>query len=130
MHPDRGCLPDRSRSTLQHGARQMDGSVAEYVQPPGHGEPAHDPGVPKVVDGGDDDVRQRGHVERPLQHLGEAVPRRAAVRERHLAGAVAQGRVQHAGDQPPLRQGRRPADATVLPRRLERRPIAHGAVHN
>ncbi|AQK99725.1 SKU5 similar 13, partial [Zea mays] len=61
---------------------------------------------------------------------GSPRTRSAAVRERHLAGAVAQGRVQHAGDQPPLRQGRRPADATVLPRRLERRPIAHGAVHN
>jgi len=74
---------------VQHGAGQMDASVSEYVQPPGYGEPAHDPGVPEVVDGGDDDVRQRGHVEYPVQHLGEELPRRAAVRERHLAGAVA-----------------------------------------
>ena len=98
----------------------MDASVSEYVQPPGYGEPAHDPGVPEVVDGGDDDVRQRGHVERPVQHLGAVLPRGAVLHQRHLAGAITARRVQHARQRPPLRQGRGAAAAAVLrPRALK-----------
>uniref|UniRef100_A0A0E0FUW8 Uncharacterized protein n=1 Tax=Oryza nivara TaxID=4536 RepID=A0A0E0FUW8_ORYNI len=102
----------------RHGAGDMDAGVQEDVQPAGHGEPAHDPGVPEVVDGGDADVRQRGDVEHQVQHVGEVLPRGAVVRQRGIAGEVAPGRVQHAGDSPPLRQGRRPADAAVLPPRI------------
>lgn len=99
----------------QDGAGEVVGGGEEDVQPAGRGEPALGPGVPEVVDGDHADVRQRRDVEREVQHLGEALPRRAALHQRRLAGEVAPGRVQHAGERPPLRQGRRPAAAAVLP---------------
>ncbi|AQK94513.1 SKU5 similar 13 [Zea mays] len=86
----------------------------------GHGEPAHDPGVPAVMDGDHADIRQRGHVERPVQRLGAVLPRGAVLHQRHLAGAVAARRVQHARQRPPLRQGRGAAAAAILrPRALK-----------
>ena len=90
------------------------------VQPAGRGEPAHDPGVPAVMDGDHADVRQRGHVKRPVQHLGAVLPRGAVLHQRHLAGAITARRVQHARQRPPLRQGRGAAAAAVLrPRALK-----------
>jgi hypothetical protein len=104
---------------LQHGAGEMVAGAEEDVQPAGRREPAHDPGVPAVVGGDHADVRQRRHVERPVQPLGAPLPRRAGLHQRHLAGAVAARRVQHAGGRAPVRQSRRAADAAVLqPRAL------------
>jgi hypothetical protein len=114
---------NESLSLAQDGTGDVVAREQEDVQPPRHGEPAHHPGVPEVVDGGDAHLRQRRHVERQVQPLGEALPRPADVHQRHLAGEVAQGRVQHAGDQPPLRQGRRPAHAAVLQPRISPPPL-------
>ncbi|AQK94520.1 SKU5 similar 13 [Zea mays] len=72
------------------------------------------------MDGDHADIRQRGHVERPVQRLGAVLPRGAVLHQRHLAGAVAARRVQHARQRPPLRQGRGAAAAAILrPRALK-----------
>ncbi|RRT37079.1 hypothetical protein B296_00035286 [Ensete ventricosum] len=83
---------------LQNGTREVDAGEPEKLQPSGHGEPAHDPGVPAVVVGDHADVRQRRHVEPAVGAVGEALLGAAALHQRVVAGEVLEGRVQHAGD--------------------------------
>ena len=73
-------------------------------------------GLPQVMDGDLHAPGQRGHVERPVGELGQAVPGAAVLPPRLDAVDVVARRVPDPQERSPLRPGGRPPDQAALTR--------------
>lgn len=71
-------------------------------------------GLPQVMDGDLHAPGQRGHVERPVGELGQAVPGAAILPPRLDAVDVVARRVPNPQERAPLRPGRRPPDQAAV----------------
>ncbi|ONM57618.1 SKU5 similar 4 [Zea mays] len=96
------------------GWREMVVGKQAGLQPEGRRFAVHCSGVPQIVDGDLHAPGQRGHVERPVGELGQAVPGAAVLPPRLDAVHVVARRVPHPQERAPVRPGGRTPDQAAV----------------